>query len=222
MVTTRTPPRASASPQQPGRPAQVDIRPPGRRVRVPELAVGVLVTVVFALGAALWHLSSVDKVPALAAATTIERGDTIESGDVKVVYIASDGAVNRMDGSQLGRVVGRVALVDVGKGTLLTPSLMAGSVAINDGDGVVGLSLEPGAYPASGLAKGDRVNIVLTADFADGGEDPTVIARGAVVFGVEELTSGRRLVSILTNEVDAEAVAAAAGGDVVRLVLVAP
>jgi len=188
---------------------------------VPELAVGVLVSVVFALGAVLWHLSSVAKVPALAAATTIERGDTIESGDVKVVYFASDGPVSRMDGSQLGRVVGRVARVDLGKGTLLTPSLIAGPVAIDDGDGVVGLSLEPGAYPASGLAMGDRVNIVLTADFADNGA-PTVIARGAVVFGVEELTSGRRLVSILTNEVDAEAVAAAAGGDGLRLVLVAP
>lgn len=222
MVGTRTPPRTSASTRQPGRPSQVEVRPPGRRVRVPELAVGVLVTVVFALGAVLWHLSSVDKVPALAAATTIERGDTIEAGDVKLVYVAGDGAVNRMDGSQLGRVVGRVALVDLGRGTLLTPSLMAGPLAIDDGDGLVGLSLEPGAYPASDLAMGDRVNVVLTADFADSGAEPTVIARGAVVFGVEELTSGRRLVSILTNEVDAEAVAAAAGGDGLRLVLVAP
>ena len=200
----------------------MDIRPPGRRVRVPEVAVGVLVTVVFALGAVLWHLSTVETVPAIVAATRIERGEVIDSSDVKVVYLASDGALSRMDSSELTRVVGRVALVDLSQGTLLTPSLMAGPVAVNDGDGVVGLSLEPGAYPASRLAVGDRVNVVRTADLGDIGSEPAVIARSAVVFAVEELSSGRRLVSILTDEVDAEAVAAFAGGNGVRLVLVAP
>jgi hypothetical protein len=184
--------------------------------------VGVLVTVVFALGAVLWHLSTVEKVPALAAASAIERGEVIESGDVRVVYVSSDGSLARLGSSQLDEVVGRVALVGLTEGTLLTPSVVADAAAVNTGEGVVGLSLDPGAYPARGLATGDRVSVVRSAEVADLDAKPTVIARDATVFAVEELSSDRLLVSILTRETDAEAVAATASAGGLRLVLVAP
>jgi SAF domain len=198
-----------------------NIRPPGRRVRVPEVAVGVLVTVVFALGAVLWHLSAVEKVPALVTASRIERGEVIDSGDVRVVYVSSDDALARLDSSQLDRVVGRVALVDLAEGSLLTTSVVAEGAVVAAGDGVVGLSLDPGAYPARRLAAGDRVNVVRSADAATLDAELTVVARNATVFDVEELASDRLLVSILTTEADAEAVAAAAGAGGLRLVLVA-
>lgn len=181
-----------------------------------------LVTVVFALGAVLWHLSAVEKVPALAAASQIKRGEVIDASDVRVVYVSSDDPLARLDSSQMSRVAGRVALVDLAEGTLLTPSVVADAAAFNAGDGVVGLSLDPGAYPARGLATGDRVNVVRTADVADLGAKPTLIARNATVFAVDELSSDRLLVSILTSEGDADAVAADAGAGGLRLVLVAP
>jgi hypothetical protein len=201
---------------------EVDIRPPGRRVRAPEVAVGVLVTVVFALGAVLWHLSAVEKVAALVVASGVERGEVIESGDVRVAYVSSDDTLARLDSSQIDRVVGRVALVDLAAGTVLTTSVVADAAAVEAGDGVVGLSLDPGAYPARGLAPGDRVNVVRTADVADLDADPTVVARDATVFAVDELASDRLLVSVLATEADAEAVAAVAGAGGLRLVLVAP
>lgn len=189
---------------------------------MPELAIGLLVTVVFALGAVLWHLSTVEKVPALATAARIERGEVIESGDVRVVYVSSDDALARLDPAQIDRVVGNVALVDLAEGTLLTPSVAAEAAAVNAGDGVVGLSLDPGAYPARGLAPGDRVNVVRAADVAELDAEPTVVARNATVFAVEELSSDRLLVSVLSTEADAEAVAASADAGGLRLVLVAP
>ncbi|MGQ0823791.1 MAG: SAF domain-containing protein [Actinomycetota bacterium] len=189
---------------------------------MPEVVVGVLVTVVFALAAVLWHLSAVAKAPALAAASAIERGEVIDSGDVRTVYVSSDAGVARLDSSELSRVVGRVALVDVVAGTLFTPSVVAEATAVEAGDGVVGVALDPGAYPARGLAPGDRVNVVRSADVADVDAEPSVIARNAAVFAVEELPSDRLLVSILTAEGDAEAVAAYAGAGGLRLVLVAP
>lgn len=222
MVATRTPPGSASRSSNGQSTTQVDVRPPGRRVRVPEVAVGLLVTVVFALGAVLWHLSTVEKVPALAAASAIERGEVIESGDVRVVYVSSDGSLARLGSSQLDEVVGRVALVGLTEGTLLTPSVVADAAAVNTGEGVVGLSLDPGAYPARGLATGDRVSVVRSAEVADLDAKPTVIARDATVFAVEELSSDRLLVSILTRESDAEAVAAAASAGGLRLVLVAP
>ncbi len=189
---------------------------------MPEVAIGVLVTVVFALGAVLWHLSAVEKVPALVAASPLERGEMIDASDVRVAYVSSDSSLARLDSSEMDRVVGRAALVDLAEGTLLSTSVVADVPAVDTGDGVVGLALDPGAYPSRGLAPGDRVRVVRAEDVADLDAEPTIVARSATVFDVEDLASDQILVSVLTNEADAEAVAAAAGAGGLRLVLVAP
>jgi hypothetical protein len=208
------------------------LAPPKRRVRLPELAVGLLVTVMFALGAVLWHLNSTSKVPALAVTNAVARGDVIAASDLRIVYVASDDQLARMTAAESATVVGRVALVDLAPGTLLTPAVVADAAALKAGDGVAGLALDAGQYPALGLAPGDRVNVVASGGTAaTTGTSPgaQVIARGATVFRVEDLASDRKLVSILTSEADAEAVAAAAGSGTggsgaggLRLVLVAP
>jgi hypothetical protein len=182
----------------------------------------VLVTVVFALGAVLWHLSAVEKVPALVAASPIERGEVIDAGDIRVAYLSSDSTLARLDSEEMDLVVGRVALVDLAEGTVLSTSVAADAPAVDSGSGVVGLALDPGAYPARGLAPGDRVHVVLAGEIATPDAEPTVVARSATVFDVQELASDQLLVSVLTAETDAEAVAAAAGAGGLRLVLVAP
>ncbi|MCB1257379.1 MAG: hypothetical protein KDB26_09755 [Microthrixaceae bacterium] len=223
MTSTRSPSRLGApSPNGNGIPPKASVRPPGRRVRVPEVAVGLLVTIVFALGAVLWHLNTVEKVPALSTVTRVTRGDIIDPADIRVIYVSSDESLTRLDSTQLDRVIGHVALVDLAKGTLLTSSVVADAETIKSGDGVVGLSLDPGAYPARGLAPGDRVNVVRAADVADLDAEPSVIARDATVFAIEELTSDRLLVSVLTGQDAAELVASSAGAGGLRLVLVAP
>jgi hypothetical protein len=197
---------------------------PKRRVRLPELAVGVLVTVAFALGAVLWHLNAVDTVPALSVTGPIERGEIIDAEDLRVTYVAADDPVARMDETQASRVVGRIALVDLAAGTLVTPGVVADATALEPGDGVVGLALDPGQYPAFGIAPGDRVNVVRSVE-AGGAVDrdaDLVVVRGATVSAVEDLPSDRKLVSILSDEAGAEAVASLAGSGSLRLVLVAP
>ena len=181
----------------------VTIAPPRSRVRLPELAVGLFVTVGFALGAVLWHLNSVTKVPALALASSVERGETIAADDLRVVYLASDNVVARLDDTQIPQVVGRVALIDLPVGTLLSRGLVADAAPLEAGEGVAGLFLEPGQYPALGLAPGDRVNVVRTVEGAvEGGDSDAVLARGATVFAVEDLASDRKLVSIMTEETE--------------------
>lgn len=225
-TTTRPtpPPGRSGSPGSNGngRVHAPTLAPPKRRVRIPELAVGLLVTVMCALGAVLWHLSVTSKVPALAVSAEVERGDLIEAVDLRTVYVASDDSLVRI--TDQAAVVGKVALVDLAPGTLITPTVVADGVALEAGDGVVGLALDPGQYPALGLAPGDRVNVVRSGEAVSSGteQDDGVIARGATVFEVEDLASDRKLVSIQASESDAEAVAGAAGAGGLRLVLVAP
>ncbi len=227
MATTPTRPKPAApSSNGHGKAPAVTISPPGRRTRGPEVIVGLVVIIVFALGAVLLHLSAVDRTPALAVVGSVERGDTITAADVKVIYVSSDDALARLPGSQLTQVVGQVALVDLAPGTLLSRSVVADRPSLDPGEGVVGLSLEPGGYPSLGLAPGDRVSVIRTAEPAavdgDGESAEVVLTRDATVFSVEELASDRRLVSIVAPEGDAEAVAAASGSGSLRLVLVSP
>ena len=227
MATTPIRPKPAApSSNGHGKAPAVTISPPGRRTRGPEVIVGLVVIIVFALGAVLLHLSAVDRTPALAVVGSVERGDTITAADVKVIYVSSDDALARLPESQLTQVVGQVALVDLAPGTLLSRSVVADRPSLDPGEGVVGLSLEPGGYPSLGLAPGDRVSVIRTAEPAavdgDGESAEVVLTRDATVFSVEELASDRRLVSIVAPEGDAEAVAAASGSGSLRLVLVSP
>jgi hypothetical protein len=227
MATKTTPQRPGSAAPHPssnghGGSQRMAVAPPKGRVRLPELAIGLFVMVAFALGAVLWHLSSVDQSPAVAIAADVERGETITASDVRVVYVASDDGLATLSEAQMSQVVGRVALVDLPAGTLVTRSLVADAVAIQAGDGVAGLSLEPGQYPALGLAPGDVVNVVRSAGDPADGDGDSVIARNATVFAVEDLASDRKLVSIMTSEADAESVASEAGSGSLRLVLVSP
>lgn len=198
--------------------------PSGRRGRWPELAIGVVLMVGFALAALLWHLSSSSKDPVLALAVDVERGEVIEATDLRVVYVASDEPLSHLPGSASATVVGRIATTDLEAGTLLTRSQVTERVVLAPGDGVVGLALEPGQFPALGLVPGDRVNVVTAAAAGgtdSGGEDRSVLAEDGEVFAVEEVgNQGRQFVSLRMSEADANRVASAAERGPVRLVLV--
>lgn len=226
-TTTRptSPDGRSAAPSSNGhgRVSAPTITPPKRRVRLPEVAISVVVVVLFALGAFMWHLSTTSKVPALAVSAEVKRGEVVEMGDLRTVYVASDDTFARV--TDPSSVVGQVALVDIASGTILSPGLVADGQSLAAGDGVVGLALDPGQYPALGLAPGDRVNVVRSGEAVTTGTtgaSDQVIARGATVFSIEDLASDRKLVSVQTSEDDANAVAAAAGPGGLRLVLVSP
>ncbi|MDP8927843.1 MAG: hypothetical protein M3O70_04485, partial [Actinomycetota bacterium] len=59
--------------------------PPARRLRVPQLAVGLLLTAGAALAFVLWNAASVQRVPVLALAEDVSRGQVLTGGDVRVV-----------------------------------------------------------------------------------------------------------------------------------------
>jgi hypothetical protein len=79
----------------------------------------------------------------------------------------------------------------------------------------VGLALEPGEYPTSSLAPGDRVSVVRTT------ESGTVLTDDGVVLEVYPTAteSTTLLVSIVVEPSAAAGVVAAAAADQARLVL---
>jgi hypothetical protein len=185
-----------------------------RRARVPELAVGLVAAAIFGLAGVTWHLSSVDKTAALAVAAPLERGDVIDSSDLRIEYVSSDGRLSLLDPGRAERVVGRIAAFDLPAGTLLSSAMVTDATALGADDGLVGLSLDAGQFPLNELAPGDLVNV-----YARGGT--SAIAQGEV-YSIGTADDGtRHLISLRLAE---QAMGAVASADptTLRLGLVTP
>lgn len=201
------------------------------RSRVPEIAVGVLVLVVSAL-AALWLFqSSADRTAVLALAGPVERGEIVTAEDLVTVEIAADEAITVLRPREVGLVVGRVALVDLPAGVLITPSQVASANALEVGEGIVGLRLDPGQVPTMRLTPGTTVAVLLTPPTALASEPLTaseiaerseVLVDAAVVVDAVPLGgAGEMVVSLSMTEEQARVVASSATLGRVRLVQVA-
>ncbi|WP_239309769.1 SAF domain-containing protein [Frankia sp. Cj3] len=141
-------------------PSDVPDRPRGRRRT---MAVAALMMVLGASGA-LWLTADRNTmVDAVMLTRAVQRGTTLEAGDIAIVRVATDGTPVRLASPDLARssIVGRAALLDLPPGTLITPE-MAGSVRIPTGLASVGVRLAPDALPSSTVRAGDSVQVVTT------------------------------------------------------------
>ncbi len=193
--------------------------PPAGRLRVPQLAVGLLLTAGAALAFVLWNAASVQRMPVVALADNVSRGQVLAREDLRVVHIGSEDQLATTPADGAAQLLGRTAVADLPAGTLVVPQHFTVASTLTPGAGVVGLALGPGQYPTPQLRVGDLVNIVVTSDERSEGR---LLVEAAEVVGVEPVgTQGQRFVSLLTGEAAAGEVAATAKRDELRLVLVA-
>lgn len=192
--------------------------PAGRRMRIPQLAVGLLLTGSAALAFVLWNAATVQRTPVLALASDVTRGQLLATDDLRVVHVGTDDLVTTMSPDQAADLVGRAAVTDLPAGALAVPGQFAAASTLTPGAGVVGLALGPGQYPTPQLRIGDLVNVVVTAE---GVPDRRLVEAAEVVWVEPVGTQGQRFISLLTGEGLAAEVAAAAARGEVRLVLVA-
>lgn len=186
----------------------------GRNVRRTELAAGLATIVTFALIGLLWHLRSVDRTAVLALAAAVGQGEVIDASDLRLTHLSSDNPLAALRPEDADRVVGRTAVADLAAGTLLTHGLVADTTELGADEGVFGLMLEPGQYPASDLAVGDTVDVVVGGTSTPAGR--------AEVADVQDLAGGeRKLVSLRAAGGQASTLAGVDQASV-RLVQVAP
>lgn len=193
-----------------------------RRIRLPQVLIGVLVVAVSALLGVLLVASATERQPVLVLSQPVERGQQLTAADLQVAYLATDDVVATLPEVARGELVGQVATANLAAGTVVTRGQFAPGTKVADGQGVVGLALGPGAYPVDPLHIGDRVSVVRADDPTIAGEE--VLVEDAEVFAISEgSTSGGRVVSLVMGRAEAERVAsAAAAGTALRLVLVGP
>jgi hypothetical protein len=182
---------------------------------MPQLVVALLLVGLGALGSVVLFSQASARQPVLALAAPLSRGDVVSAEDLRVAYVGSDDPVLTVSPDEVASLVGLVALTDLEPGTIVAPGYFAARMAVEAGEGVVGVSLAPGAYPSVHLSSGDVVDVV------DSESPEGVVARGAVIFDVAELgVQGQRLVSLLLDS-DTAAAVARVPEDRLRLVLVA-
>lgn len=169
--------------------------PRSLRSRVPQVVLAGLLIVGGGLGGLLLFNRYNTRTPAVVVTAPVAHGSELTRADLAVTEVAVDRGVATI--GSLDEVVGRFAASDLTPGELLAP----GDVATDDllvtaGESVVGLLLEPGAYPTDRLVAGDRVDVFAAAQ---GGE---LLARDLVVFDVVPSSSDGRtlLVSVVVTD----------------------
>ena len=208
--TSRPRPKLNSSPQ-----------PRPRRRRRPWLfALCAALVTAGALGTAFAFTSVNDTQEVLVVSRDIERGETIEAGDLSVVRVSVDPALTPVAGSQKAELAGSRAAVDLWSGTLLTEKAVTDNLVPGEGESLVGISLTPAQRPSEPLYSGDAVRIVTTP--GDQGEvtdeDPVTIE--ATVVGASRVEeTGETVVDVSVPEREAADLAARAATGRVALVL---
>jgi len=186
-----------------------------------------LAVLVVALGGlvSMWAMSSYahrDRV--LVIAQNVAVGHKITVDDLAGADLSVDPRVAVFTVEQQDQVIGKVALADLAKGTLVNSSQVGQSPLLTAGQVLVPLQLKPGQLPAVGLAPGQRVLLVATpadtsqAAPAGGVADP--IEASVAESGVPDPSTGVTVVDVrVPQDAGASLARMAAGGNVTVVVL---
>ena len=224
VTSVDTQPRGSSAPGGGAAPpvAAQEVEPvkPRRNMRL--VLLGVALAVVFAL-LAVWAVNRAgESRSVVVVAKDIAAGDRVSASDLGRTTIRGGEDLSTVPGNDLRSLVGRRAARPLPAGSLVNEEAFARRVVPRSGDVIVPVRVGPGRYPASGLAQGDRVRVVVT-----GGQSSEELAPGTSFPGVvlavgSKDAKGAMTVDVSIGSGDADLAAAAAGGGDVVIVNAAP
>jgi hypothetical protein len=192
-----------------------------RRRNLSGAALGVLLVAMCAFGISAWASSVGHRVQFLFVVKEVSAGSVVQAGDLTAAGVAADRQVSAIPASAESEWVGKVARVDLVPGSLLERSELGAGPAIPAGSSDVGLDLKDGTFPAE-LAPGATVEVVSTPAQGATAGGGTVLVPAATVLSMSADPNGSgNLVSVVVPAGDASAVASAAAGDDVSLVMLA-
>jgi hypothetical protein len=148
----------------------------------------------------MWAVSSYahrDRV--LVITRDVAVGQRITTDDLAGADLTLDPRVAAFTVQQQGEVIGKVALVELAKGTLVNPSQVGASASLNAGQVLVPLQLKPGQLPAVGVVPGQPVLLVATpVDTAAGAPAGTAdpILASVAESGVPDAATGVTVVDV--------------------------
>jgi len=138
-------------------------------------------------GAVAWHRAShADQV--LVMTRAVGQGDIVRNADIGLTSVAVDRAVATIPASQLAKIVGRHALVDLSPGQLLG-SHSVGELRVAPGRARIGLKLAAGRLPTVSLPAGAHITVIETSPDKDTGTVSNLSTADAVVVAAPKATN---------------------------------
>lgn len=199
---------------------------PRRQRRPAVIGAGVALAAVGALLSAWMYDEAGDRVSVIALAHDVPAGDTISASDLVSAQVASDPALDPVPVSRKGDIIGKTAVTDLPKGTLMTDASVRAGGDVAKGRDIVGVLAKPGQLPARELRPGDRVLVVSTPEDGSGsgssqaGKPTMPDSISAVVSRVAGAdANGARVVDVAVAGTDSTALAAWAASGHVAIVL---
>lgn len=182
-----------------------------RRRRIPELLTGILLVFVGAL--LFLFLAGGDPTrPVAVMANDVARGEVIEESDLVQVELASSIDVNAVDWISISQIVGARASSSLVSGQVVTLEDATSAPDLPEGFRGLGVILNPGSLPTSEIGAGDLVDVISVLDEGEA----TTLARKAPIRAMGSAGDVYWL-TLVIPEADAEAVAAAAHNETIRL-----
>lgn len=152
-----------------------------RRVRVPELAIGIFVIAASVAVSVVLNTDGDTSSGVLAISQPVERGQVIDAEDLTVVSLATDQDVALLATELSQQVIGMRAAVDIEAGTPLSSSHLTGVEPLSTDDAVVGMVVDDSRAPAD-LAPGDLVRVVFLDTSLENGDVVSTLPNVAEVW----------------------------------------
>jgi hypothetical protein len=164
---TTSPPRtAPRSPdgrrQPPERPERPELPPLPRQRRRRMFLLAFLLVSAGATLAGYLYTGMSERSSVIVVMRDVPVGQQITAADVGTATVAADGNVATIPGRQLHEVIGRLAAVDLRRGSLLAASEITTALSPRPGQQVVPVSVRASQLPARGLRPGDQVLVIPT------------------------------------------------------------
>lgn len=190
------------------------------RTRVPEILLGTFLVAVFALAGAWFYSSSTQSTSYVTLLADVQRGEEVTAENLTRIEVSGDDTLRAVRWSDAGTIVGRLAVTDLSRGSLVTPGLFTDQADIAPGFGIVGLALGPAEYPTAGIRPGDWVRVVAVPGSGSGEENQpaTVLADRVQIVEVATTGGSERFVSLTMDTATADVVAAVEADGRVRLI----
>lgn len=147
-------PEAVSTPATP-----VPPRLPGRR-NPKWIALGIIAICLGGLLAYFVYSEVATETSVVSVAETVYRGEVIEAGDLQPITVRGGSAEGGVSAKELESLIGKRAVFDLPKGSLVLSNAVADVAVPADGRSAVGLKLEAGQAPANLLLPGSPVRLI--------------------------------------------------------------
>jgi hypothetical protein len=127
----------------------------------------ILLTVGAGLLFALLYINAGDRVPVVAMARDVARGQALSRDDLTEVRVAADANVALVPAGEIDDLVGQTASVDLAEGSLLTRGQVGETIGLPDGFTETGVTVGAGDVPFTDLRPGMTVAVVFTPEPPD-------------------------------------------------------